>query len=324
MSASLPALNFLTSSSAYTDYRPAIGPSGDVVIFERTPVGGGLTVLYKIADLTAPDPVPFLSGTPLPPSQTRPDFCWKTGRIAFNGAETNRSAIRVWQVGADGANPQPIPNTQRAAYPTWSLDGSLFVTENAGAAATPRPCNTVFDTSGIVPPPYPNIDGTDQAGAPLFGGMPAVGPKDLPQIAFAGQPAIVGWGGAASPQLAYNQDKNYIFLNAVTNGVFTSTPMESAASVTSYDPSHQGRAPAWSPDGKTIAFESNRRGSGYAIYLCDLASGTITAATHPSLGGQHAKFFSCGTRLILCIHHPGGSPATMGIAWVDISALLKS
>jgi Tol biopolymer transport system component len=324
MSASLPPLNFLASSSAYTDYRPAIGPSGDVVIFERTPVGGGLTTLCSIADLTAPDPVPFLSGTPLPPSQTRPDFCWSTGSIAFNGAETNQSAVRVWQVGADGAGPHPIANTQRSAYPTWSLDGTLIVTENAGPAAAPRPCNTVFDTNGTAPPPYPNIDGTDQAGTPLFGGMPTVGPRDLPQIAFAGQPVLVGWGGATSPQPAYNQDKNYIFLNAVTNGVFTSIPMESAASVTTYEASHQGRAPAWSPDGTTIAFESNRFGSGYAIYLCDLATGAIVQATDPSLGGQHAKFFPGGTRLILCIRHPGGSPATMGIAWVDISALLKS
>lgn len=56
MSDSLPrALNFLTSSSAYADYRPAICPSSDVVIFERARVGGGLTTLYKIADLTAPD-----------------------------------------------------------------------------------------------------------------------------------------------------------------------------------------------------------------------------------------------------------------------------
>jgi len=324
MSASLPPLNFLTSSGAYTDYRPAIGPSGDVVIFERTPVGGGLTVLYQIADLSAPNPVPFLSGTPLPPSQTRPDFCWKTGDIAFNGAETNQSAVRVWKVGADGAGPQPILNTQGSAYPTWSLDGTLFVTENAGLGTAPHPCNTVFDTSGTVPPPYPNIDGTDSTGAPLFGGMPTVGPKNLPQIAFAGQPAVVGWGGATSPQPEYNQDKNYVFLNADTNGVFTAAPMESGASVAAYDPTHQGRAPAWSPDGTTIAFESNRSGGGYAIYLCGLATGAIVQVTDPSLGGQHAKFFPCGTKLVLCIHHPGSSPATRGIAWVDISALLKS
>jgi dipeptidyl aminopeptidase/acylaminoacyl peptidase len=97
--------------------------------------------------------------------------------------------------------------------------------------------------------------------------------------------------------------------------------MEHGASLTTYDPAHQGRAPACSPDGRTIAFESNRSGKGYAIYLDDLATGAIVQATDPSLGGQHAKFFPCGTRLI---HHPGGSPATMGIAWVDISALLKS
>ena len=102
--------------------------------------------------------------------------------------------------------------------------------------------------------------------------------------------------------------------------LFRSVPIETDASLTTYDPSYQGRAPAWAPNGQTIAFESNRSG-GYAIYLCDLSSGTITQVTDPTLGGQHAKFFSCGTKLILCNHNPAG---TMGIAWVDISGLLMA
>jgi hypothetical protein len=45
--------------------------------------------------------------------------------------------------------------------------------------------------------------------------------------------------------------------------------------------------------------------------------------TDPALNGQHAKFFPDGSRLILTIHHPGGSPKTRGIAWVDITKLLN-
>ncbi|NKC52051.1 hypothetical protein HED63_24445 [Ochrobactrum cytisi] len=37
------------------------------------------------------------------------------------------------------------------------------------------------------------------------------------------------------------------------------------ATIDQFDPLHQGRAPACSPDGRTIAFETNRSGNGYAI-----------------------------------------------------------
>jgi hypothetical protein len=71
----LPTLNFLTSDSGSWDYRPAVNAVGDAVVFERTPAGGGLTTLFVIADFSAPNPTPFLSGAspPPPPSQTRPD-----------------------------------------------------------------------------------------------------------------------------------------------------------------------------------------------------------------------------------------------------------
>ncbi len=333
MSDSLPPLHFLTASAEYTDYRPAIGPGGDVVIFERTPVGGGPITLCKITDLAAPDPVPFLSGASLPRFQTRPDFCWRTDRVAFNGRQTSNSPIIVWNVGADGRNPARIDNTRGYVYPTWSRDGTLLVTENQGPAASPNPSNTVFDLSGGVV--YANINGTAMEGVDVFGGMPAVGQYNLPMIAFAGQPALKGWGGSTSPDPVYDQEKNYIFLNRFDqNGIFFSGPVEPEAPVKSFNPHYQGRAPSFSPNGATIAFESNRpspgsspgSSKGYGIYLCNVRGPyrTITQVTDPALGAQHAKFFPSGTKLILCANHPGGDPPTMGIAWVDISGLLKS
>jgi hypothetical protein len=341
MSASLPKLNFLTNIGDYTDYRPAVGPGGNAVIFERTPTptGNGPTKLYAITDFRAPNPTPFLhfSAGRLEPLaiaiQTRPDICWKTGNILFNGKATDPT-VPPWAflVGANGNNPVMVANTAKNVYPTWSRDGVRFVTENSGPQATLVPCNAVFDKTNIPSPgEYAisklDIDGTDEAGEAVFGGMPTVGPKDLPQIAFAGQPAVKGWGGSDSPEARYDQDKNYIFLNQQTGDVFSSKPMEKGASIKSYDPKHQGRAPAWSPDGRTIAFEPNRSRRGYAIYLCDLASGAITQVTAPRLGGQHAKFFPDGKKLILAIRYPEdtrGISGPRGIAWVDISGLLKS
>jgi WD40-like Beta Propeller Repeat len=329
----LPSPIFLTSDANFTDYRPAVNEGGDAVIFERTPfplTATPLTQLYAITDFNSPNPQPFLTQgagpLPPPPSQTRPDWCWKTGQVLFDGAasNSNTSPLTVWLVGADGSAPAPIPNTTGGCYPTWDRNipstpgaSAWFVTEYSGS--TPKPCNAIFDVDGNLN--APNIDGADLATTPaqLFGGMPTVGPNGLPQIAFAGQPLVNGWAGSNSNK--YEQDYNYIFLNSESNGVYTSATMEGGASLTSYDKGYQGRAPAWSPDGATIAFESDRNG-GYAIYLCNLASGTIKRVTDPTLGAQHAKFFPCGTKLILCMHHPKRKPTSMGIAWVDISGLL--
>jgi len=331
LTAALPPLNFLTRSPGFTDYRPVVNSTGDAVVFERTPYRRtpfAPTTLYQITDFSAPNVVPFLSGRNAPGEQTRPDWSWTTLLVAFNGS-AYPSATTVWQAQWDGSRCQEIPHTEGFYYPTWSRDGSLLVTENQrrGAEGDPLPPrNSIFDLAGELT--HEDIDGVDSAETKVFGGMPTVGPN-LPQIAFAGQPQLVGWGEPVPPPIdmtpVYNQDKNYIFLNSVVNGAYTSVPMETSASVTTYDKRYQGRAPAWSPDGNKIAFESNRNG-GYAIYLCDLGTRTrtITQVTDPSLGGQHAKFFPCGTKLILCIHHPGGEPETMGIAWVDISGLLMA
>ncbi len=327
MGGQLPTPVFLTNDAQFTDYRPAINLAGDAVIFERTPVplaANPLTTLYTITNFNSPSPEPYLQqgSVALPPSQTRPDCCWEFGDVLFNGATTNKSAVSVWTVGSDGDDPTQVSVAAIGFYPTWDRDPSdTFVTENNNSQASPKPCNSVFDLTGKLE--TPNIDGdatTMPTPTPIFGGMPTVGPNGLPQIAFAGQPAVQGWAGSTS--ISYNQDYNYIFLNKGSNNVYTSAPMEGGASLTTYDRRYQGRAPAWSPDGLTIAFESNRSGKGYAIYLCNLASGKITQVTDPSLGAQHAKFFSSGQRLILCMNHPNRVPATMGIAWVDISGLL--
>ena len=322
MAPDLPILTFLTSDASFTDYRPTVNPAGNTVIFERTPVAGGATTLFMIDDLDDPEPVPFLSGSP-PTSQTRPDWCWSTGQVLFNGADSNSAPVSVWQVGGNGANPKPISGTTGAFYPKWNLRGDAFVTENSGAAASPRPCNTVFNLQGI--PLAGNVNGKIPAGwIPTFGGMPAVMAGGLPRIAYAGEPMITDWNGPNSG-LQYNENNNYIFLNESTPNGFTTMPMESGTSVQAFDAAHEGRAPDVSPDGNLVVFESSRPPGGpqtYAIYLFNLKTSTLTQVTDPSLNGQHAKFFPDGSRLIVTIHHPNNDPPTRGIAWIDISSLL--
>lgn len=315
----LPKLNYLTNSSSFVDYRPAIDPTGNSVIFERTPVGGDLTTLQIIPDISNPSPVPFLSGTS-PASQTRPDWCWGGSNVVlFNGAASNSAPVSVWAVNAKGVSPAELPGTLGAAYPRWSLEGVTFVTENGGPGAPPKPRNTVFnftDTRVL----FPNASGKDSLGREMYGGMPCVSyPDDLPVIAFAGQPVIPG-GWVPN----YNQGFNYIFINGWVGGPsggFVSTPMQRDAPLTAFDPAYEGRAPDWSRGANMIAFESSRSGRGYAIYLYNLQTETVTQVTDPYLNAQHARFFPDSSKLILCAQLNSGTPA-MGIAWVDISSLL--
>ncbi|WP_153135060.1 TolB family protein [Paraburkholderia agricolaris] len=318
----LPAVHYLTSDAGYTDYRPAISGDGNVVIFERTAVSGGTTQLFKLENLSTPTSPTLLldASQPVPVSQTRPAWCWKTNEIAFNGAPTDTSRPTAWIARGDGSGARRIDGTDGFFYPQWDIDGKQLVSENSGPGAKPLPCNTCFDRTGVLQ--ATNIDGTTATGAlSLYGGMPTVGPNDLPQIAFAGQPIVEGWVSTNASNVAYNQDYNYIFLNSCQNGIYTSAPMEAGASVTRFDPAYQGRAPAWSPDGQSIVFESNRKG-GYAIYLYSIPKATVTQITDPALGAQHAKFSPDGTRLVVTLLHPAGGPATRGIAWIDITTLL--
>lgn len=208
-----PSLTYLTTSSSFNDYRPTMNAAGDTVIFERTPATdhGAPTTLQMIDDLGSPNPVPFLSGSSLPASQTRPDWCWATGDVLFNGATSNSAPVSVWRVGSNGVNPTPIDGTTDAFYPKWGLEGTEFVTENSSPAAAPKPCNTVFNLKGI--PIAWNINGKIPAGwIPTFGGMPAVMASGLFNICYAGEPAIPDWNGP-NTGIKYNENNNYIFLN---------------------------------------------------------------------------------------------------------------
>jgi Tol biopolymer transport system component len=98
--------------------------------------------------------------------------------------------------------------------------------------------------------------------------------------------------------------------------------LESDASIAIYQPSHQGRASVWSPDGNYIAFEPDRA-SGYAIFLANVAAGTAAVQISPaSYGAQHPKFFPDGTKLVTTAYQQPNSGDPRGIAWVEISQYL--
>ena len=277
---SYPRLHWLTQPDDKIDYRPAIGPDGNKVVFESTPLSGGSPTVLLLLDGINSKPTAFLSGSGVPASQTRPDWCWNTDhdKIAFNGRPDNKSPLLVcWVEAKDRKKLYEVSGTSFMAYPTWSRDGQSLVSENgSGIDNNPSPCNTWFalpKNGGSISIKAPNIDGNDSKGVSLFGGMPTVGPNDLPQIAFAGQPVIQGWGPHLPPPFEpgppppgpiapiYNEDYNYIFRNSYdeTNKIYTSAPMESAAPLKYYGANYQGRAPAWSKEASSEKYWLSRR-----------------------------------------------------------------
>ncbi len=266
------------------DYRSVVNADATAVIVERTLLnaGGEQPNLY-IADLAGGAATPFLTSLDDIPTgaTTRPDWCWRTGQVAFNYTKSPKVGV----VGATGVDPRLFPNTATMNYPTWFPDGETLATESG--QGSPDPNTTTLDpkTGTII---TPTLEGTN-----LYGGMPSVNPVNPSLIAFAGQPV----SGST-----YNQDENYIYVMD-TSSSNAPTPLEPGAPTSgSFNSSYQGRAPWWSPDGKWVVFESNRpsqyEANGlYAIYLYQygfLGPGPARQITSTIYNCNHAKWFPTG------------------------------
>jgi hypothetical protein len=315
-------LNFIVSGPEYSDYRPASDPTGELVLFERMPVGGDITELWLVTlDGTALEKFvrPGSTAMNTGPSQTRPDWSWATGQVVLNVAEKNGGPVEVLTTSAQGTPLMNVPNSKGYVYPTWTGDGSELIVMNKSEAALPQPCTSLIALDGSIKQPY--LNGTDPGGVLMYGGFASPNPRDATLIAYAGQPAKDGWAGTHDGK--YYQDYNYIFLNSKKDGLFESAPMEPGASVAVYKKAYQGRAPVWSPDGTYVAFESDRTGS-YAIYLANLEQGDEPVQmTDDSYDAQHAKFRPDGKSLVLTAWQKPNQKGPRGIAWVDISSYVK-
>jgi hypothetical protein len=318
---SFEPLNFITSDPLYSDYRPAIDTSAQWIVFERTPLGGKITTLYLVAldgsglrRFMRPGRQAMNTG----PSQTRPDWSWSSGQVAMNVAATDETEGEALIAAGDGTPLMNVPFSKGYVYPTWTPNAKQLIVMNSSARARPRPSTSLVAPEGKIV--ELNLNGYDAAGTPVYGGFASPAPNNATNIVFAGQPVLDGWAGNSGAE--YNQDYNYVFVNSKTSNVYVSAPLEQGASVTTYDPAHQGRAPVWSPDGKYVAFESDRAG-GYAIFLANAqAQSAPVQVTDARYEAQHAKFFPDGKRLVVTALQVPGGKGPRGIAWVDVSGLV--
>jgi Tol biopolymer transport system component len=273
------APRILTTSSGL-DYWPCFSPDGKTILFSRSSDNGRNWSLFSVP-AAGGEAKPFAS---LPVSATR--AAWSpNGEIAFTGSAADHSDA-IWLIHGDGSNAHALQTdvSKHLFYPSWYPDGkSLAATD--GQTSMLRQ----IDLSGTAHPL------TDRA--QVMSGMSSVSP-DGQWAAFAGQ---------KSSGQAYDQEENVVWLRDPSGKLST---LET--------PALQGRAPVWSPDGRRIAFESDRGNAkgDYAVFLINRDGSGLTQLTDFSLEATHPVFSPDGKHLVMAYGIPGKAN---GIAVIDLS-----
>ncbi|MEA2164371.1 MAG: hypothetical protein QOK37_2498 [Thermoanaerobaculia bacterium] len=118
--------------------------------------------------------------------------------------------------------------------------------------------------------------------------------QDLVSIHRIGAPQISPDGkwlayDVSTPDLSANRSFSAIYVMPSSGG----TPKLIS------DAKHQDNGPVWSPDGKTIAFASNRDGGAHQIWLYDVAAGTSRKVSDLAGGAGSIKWMPDGSGLIV-------------------------
>ncbi|HEX3578511.1 MAG TPA: S9 family peptidase, partial [Thermoanaerobaculia bacterium] len=118
--------------------------------------------------------------------------------------------------------------------------------------------------------------------------------EDLAAIHRIGAPQLSPDGkwlayDVSTPDLAANKSFSAVYLIPSAGG-----PPKLIS-----DAKHQDNGPVWSPDGKTIAYVSNRDGGAHQVYLYDLAAGTSRKTSDLAGGAGTVKWIPNGSGLVV-------------------------
>jgi TolB protein len=165
--------------------------------------------------------------------------------IAFRAARRDENAGGIWIIGADGRGLRRLTDEEKAddAYPVWAPDGSSIVFSRG--LITQEPSNDLWEV---------RLDGWQKqlTRGNTFDGKATVSP-DGTNIAFS----------TDRPDRHYPDTR--IWIMSIADGDL---------SARQFTIDH-GAGPAWSPDGRWIAFSSKRVGG---VYLGSAEGGTIIGA----------------------------------------------
>lgn len=249
--------------------RPSFSRDGTRVVYQNLGTGG----MYMV-DSRGGVPWLLLAATgDLQPS--RPDWSWSPETIAFGGASRGRSTI--WLIDSDGRNLRELPGMgglSHSTYPSWYQDLEHMVVVDGGVPG--HLALWRLTVSGREDPVQ--LTTTDD----FCAGRPSAAPGDAQaRVAFAGTKG------------AYNQRDNQVWIT-----------QPHSLHPHQLDP-EQGRSPNWSPDGRWILFESNRKSKNgnYQIFVApaprdDAPHAKPVALTDPSFFAQHAEWSRQQDRIV--------------------------
>jgi Tol biopolymer transport system component len=253
---------FLTSGAE--DFWPCFSPDGTHILFSRHE---GETWKLFVVPLSGGPPQQF-ARVPLSISATRANWAARTHVVAFTGT-SQKGESGIWIIDGDGTNPHQLGLnglSNQMFYPSWFPSGEQIAAMDAKNMVIKRIDVNTGAVSTI----------TDRN--KVLTGMPSVSPTGG-WIAFAGQE----YHGQK-----YDQTRNIIWI-ADESGI--ARPVEANPG--------QGRAPTWSPDGKRLAFESNRGSliGLYAIFLINRDGTGLTQITDQDLNADHPVWSPDGSQL---------------------------
>lgn len=249
------------------DKVPRFAADGRSVVFSR----GGVLYLASVVENTQ---ISRLTPTGFSGLASRPDWSQATNQIAFTATEGGTATL--WQIRPDGSYLKRLTKPKasvRDYYPAWNARGTelifvrfVYSVKDGQSVDRLGALQRLILESGQVTPL------TDPAA--VQAGMPAVSP-DGSKIAFAGQRNV------GQP---YSNEANRILILGDDG-------------LRELD-GQQGRTPDWSPDGKWIAFESNRDGD-YAIYIARASvGGTVVRLTPDSIDAYHPDWSPNGKCIV--------------------------
>ena len=260
------------------DYWPCFSPDGRTVLFSRSQDGGKRWSLMQVPAFGG-DAVPFGA---IPVSATRAEWS-RDGKVAFTGSEAD-GANTVWIADGDGRNAHRLAVNapyRQLYYPSWYPDGkSLAVMDGDGLSLL-----RVDMAGGMA------MSLTDRS--QIMTGMPSVSP-DGSTIVFAGQ---------KNTGQRYDQNENFIWMRTA-NGVATVE-----------NPPMQGRAPVWSPDGRRIAFESDRGSPDghYAVFIVNRDGTGLVQVTDYALNANHPVWSRDGRHMVFVAGDPAKNISTIAV-----------